>query len=961
MNRLRPPVIVLGGDVFFGPNVLNIGRGSQRQQRRTTHVVIQQPTIVGAGRTFRKELSQFSPQGSRERQRRRKATHISIQPPAVVGAGITFRKEIARFVLQGTRDFQRRRRATSFFIQPPTIIVELLSGPLTGLAVVNVFDTSTAWTKPDGALFVEVVCIGAGGGGGAGASAIGTGFGGGGGAGGGAVAVAQFLASELHDSETIVVGASGAGAIAGVSAATDGGATSFGSWLSAQGGKLGNGGNSTFVQCTGGHGGGVVAGLTVQQNGLGAQPGTGAGTGGVSNAGTAEWGGGGGAGQVNGGGSSAGGSSIFGGPAGGRGGHHSGGSATTGTGGGATQSYVPGGGASAGGVGVAGSAGVFTGPFCGQGGGGGGAALSGSAGNGGNGSIGAGGGGGGAVGIGGTRGRGGNGGPGRIIVVSWVYATRHTLPPIGSTTTFYGIRLTGTITVPFLASTTTFYTPGLVTHIDIPFIASTTQVFPPAQLYMAVVVPFLASNTTVFDLFSIFNDDEGWGAGTGNGGETFSLVLNANGVTTNASLSSGISSSDELVTLVGAGGLPATRAFVALVDSEIMMLQRTGGSDFRIRARALSNTVAAAHTGGATLSWGDTYDMAVVAEANADASFVDVVDSELHYGWLIAFDSSQAYLGTARYPMHVTEVVGVFPAGTGVGGSNRLDASQPNSICVPTGVSDDCPAALSVPARISTDIGIGDVAIARYTNPEASVLTLGPRSVAMQTWYGLKRVDATDNDVTLSDPNGFIVDGSVHDEFLNPVGNFTTVTLDGSDRTFTHGGAPSPPNYNERGWPICCLAVRNGQRRVPYWESPDWHNFNFVYSGFFTDATYAQVVINRNGIVYGSPTVSLPGPQDIDGPNATWDDGSYYFGVSWYVVLYETTYVFLGPILNSGSPQPGPPNNPVIPTVTFPSPGGPTESYPPFSEGGSGGNIPPPNPLGRSSFDGLVVQGKSGV
>jgi len=37
------------------------------------------------------------------------------------------------------------------------------------------------------------------------------------------------------------------------------------------------------------------------------------------------------------------------------------------------------------------------------------------------------------------------------------------------------------------------------------------------------------------------------------------------------------------------------------------------------------------------------------------------------------------------------------------------------------------------------------------------------------------------------------------------------------------------------------------------------------------------MVINRNGIVFGSvPVVNLPGPQDIPAPTDG-DDGSYYF------------------------------------------------------------------------------------
>ena len=49
--------------------------------------------------------------------------------------------------------------------------------------------------------------------------------------------------------------------------------------------------------------------------------------------------------------------------------------------------------------------------------------------------------------------------------------------------------------------------------------------------------------------------------------------------------------------------------------------------------------------------------------------------STTYPAWLIAFDSTQAYVGSLRYPMHVTSVLGVFDARAGSGGSNRCDAA----------------------------------------------------------------------------------------------------------------------------------------------------------------------------------------------------------------------------------------------------------------------------------------------
>lgn len=121
-----------------------------------------------------------------------------------------------------------------------------------------------------------------------------------------------------------------------------------------------------------------------------------------------------------------------------------------------------------------------------------------------------------------------------------------------------------------------------------------------------------------------------------------------------------------------------------------------------------------------------------------------------------------------------------------------------------------------------------------------------------------------------------------------------------------------------------------------------------MYSGFSTDATYVQVLINANGFDPNHPElgIELPGPQDIDGPNATWDDGTYHTSVAWGVFLFKpnATTLLLGPPVNPPPPgDPQPPSDTIIPVVP-PQPGGGSTVTPPVAipAGGSGGNIYPP-------------------
>jgi hypothetical protein len=554
-----------------------------------------------------------------------------------------------------------------------------------------------------------------------------------------------------------------------------------------------------------------------------------------------------------------------------------------------------------------------------------------------------------------------------FVTVARVAAATLTVPFIASHTTVYALTLTGTeqVTVPFIPSHTVLY-PIQLNQVVLPFIPA-HNTFYSIQLNQ-IDLPFIPSRTRVYDIFNVFNPTI-TGTGPGNGGETTLIRLNAFNYVTTATLNGSISASSGTLHMTGDLGMPVGHNFVVMIDSEVLYLSPSGGGTYSVLGRGVSNTTAASHTNGVTIYWGDSYDMAITSTENIDAQFTaDILDtgSILYPGWLISYDSSQAYLGASRYPMHVTKVVGVYAAGTGITGSSKLDASQPNAICTPVGVSDNCAAALSNPARIQTDIVTGDVAVVRYQNPENTVLDLGPRSAALQSWFGIKRVDLTDNDVTFTNANGIAVDttggygtftGSVNGEFHNPssIGiapatggptplpvPYTTVTLPGATRYFTYG----PPGFNEAGWPIACLSVRQGNRRIPFWESYDWHNYGYVYDGYGTDCSYAQMLINRNGVVFDSlPEYELPGPQDMTGPDAVWDDGTYYFGVSWYVVIFNGFYLVVGPPIGGGvPPMIGGPVS-YTPIVSFPGGGVPPPitipTLPPV-EGGSGGGINPP-------------------
>ncbi len=123
----------------------------------------------------------------------------------------------------------------------------------------------------------------------------------------------------------------------------------------------------------------------------------------------------------------------------------------------------------------------------------------------------------------------------------------------------------------------------------------------------------------------------------------------------------------------------------------------------------------------------------------------------------------------------------------------------------------------------------------------------------------------------------------------------------------------------------------------------------------FATPAYAQMVINRNGIVDASvPEVVLPGPQDIDGPDAVWDDNEYYFSASFLVAIWAGDFLVGGPSIGGSGPGDGSDGG-IVPIFGGGGGGGGGVILPPPVEGGSGGGIVPPAVPPHNRFDAHLV------
>jgi hypothetical protein len=459
------------------------------------------------------------------------------------------------------------------------------------------------------------------------------------------------------------------------------------------------------------------------------------------------------------------------------------------------------------------------------------------------------------------------------------------------------------------------------------------------------------------------------GVGPGNGGEVTLVQLAPAGTRVTHSLAANINASSGAIELDSVVGLP-DGSFVIKIDDEVIYVSYISGNVLAGLARGVSGTTPASHGVHSLAYWDDVYDMSVTSQYGIACAIINEVLGAFFTqpGYIIPVDCSQAYKPNGnRYATHVSEILGVWSPGDVINDTtSKLDHAQPNIVASVTGATDLCPVAMTIPARIRSDILVGDFVLLRYRNTEPYILTLGPRSCVIQSWYEFRRVDTSNHDLTVispvdghvvsSDPDGEIVDGATAANFVSSGPQLITALLPGNERFFTFGS----PGYSDTAWVIAGLAIRQGYKRIPLWTSPNWHNFSWIYCGFGEDCNFVQLLCDRNSDLGLDPyhlVGHMPGPGDFYGPNVTWEenpDYDYYTSTAWMVVIkgFEDTPFIFGPAFAGDYVSRVSNGGPTDVTI-YPPQGGITE-LPPGFEGGSGGNID--QPTQSFAMDGMHFQ-----